>query len=58
VLKTAQSVTHDEWLQRKVLVEGMKMLSESDLERPSAQIVFDVVRACLKTSGRRTRSRD
>lgn len=50
-LKVAKNVSHDEWLQTRIVVEAMKLLAELDLKRPPAEIAFDVIKQATKTLG-------
>jgi hypothetical protein len=53
-LTVAKSVTTDDWLQKKVLIEGMKTLAEADLNRTPAEILFEVVRKASRTLGKKS----
>ncbi len=51
VLDTAQLVTKDDWLHKKVLFDIMELLSNVDFDRTATEISFDCLRKAYKILG-------
>lgn len=51
VLDTAQLVTEDDWLHKKVLFDIMELLSDIDFDRTATEISFDCLRKAYKVLG-------
>lgn len=51
VLRTAKTVSEDDWLQRKVLLETMDVLRGASFDRSPPEICYDVIKAANKMLG-------
>jgi uncharacterized protein with ATP-grasp and redox domains len=51
VLATAQLVTEDDWLHKKVLFDIMELLSTIDFDRTATEVSFDCLRKAYKILG-------
>lgn len=51
VLRTAKTVSEDDWLQRKVLLETMDVLRGASFDRSPPEICYEVIKAANKMLG-------
>lgn len=51
MLRTAKTVSEDDWLQRKVLLETMDVLRGASFDRSPPEICYDVIKAANKMLG-------